>query len=181
MALSKFTKDMGIISALDDEPNDVGGLTATELKAKFDEGGQAIKAFINDTLTTQADQQFATKQEVQGIVLGQVPDHSITPEKLAEPFASAVVLSAVDFTASSWTAVMEEDQETVAEYTMTILPASHGRTSANFICGIWHLVDGKYSRNTWAAQTTDVHYDAETGNIILTSSTAYSGKATFMG
>ena len=55
MALSKFTKDMAIISALDDEPNDVGGLTAAELKAKFDEGGQAIKEFINDTLTTEVD------------------------------------------------------------------------------------------------------------------------------
>ena len=45
MALARFEKDMAIISALDDEPNDVGGLTAAELKAKFDEGGQAIKQF----------------------------------------------------------------------------------------------------------------------------------------
>jgi hypothetical protein len=41
---------MAIISALDDEPNDVGGLTASELKAKFDEGGEAIKSYINNTL-----------------------------------------------------------------------------------------------------------------------------------
>ena len=83
MALSKFTKDMAIISALDDEPNDVGGLSAAELKAKFDEGGQALKDYINNTLTAQANQQFATKQEVQGIVLGQIPDGSITADKLA--------------------------------------------------------------------------------------------------
>lgn len=50
MAFEKFNKDMKIISALDDEPNDVGGLTAAELKAKFDEGGEAIKRYINDTL-----------------------------------------------------------------------------------------------------------------------------------
>ena len=142
MALSKFTKDMGIISALDDEPNDVGGLTAAELKAKFDEGGQAIKTFINETLTTEVDSQgTATSQalsqkvdkttkvnghplsedvtltksdvglgnvdntadlekpvsnamqaaldqkadesELQGVVLGQIPDGSLTPEKFA--------------------------------------------------------------------------------------------------
>lgn len=83
MALSKFTKDMGIISALDDEPNDVGGLSAAELKAKFDEGGQALKSFLNDTLIPETEQQFATKEEVQGIVLGQVPDGSITADKLA--------------------------------------------------------------------------------------------------
>lgn len=50
MAFEKFNKDMKIISALDDEPNDVGGLTAAELKAKFDEGGEAIKRYLNDTL-----------------------------------------------------------------------------------------------------------------------------------
>lgn len=142
MALSKFTKDMAIISALDDEPNDVGGLSAAELKAKFDEGGQAIKTFINETLTTEVDSQgTATSQalsqkvdkttkvnghplgedvtltksdvglgnvdntadlekpvsnamqaaldqkadesELQGVVLGQIPDGSLTPEKFA--------------------------------------------------------------------------------------------------
>ena len=35
MALARFEKDMAIISALDDEPNDVGGLTAAELKANL--------------------------------------------------------------------------------------------------------------------------------------------------
>lgn len=50
MSFSKFTKDMAIIQQLDDEPNDVGGMTAAELKAKFDEGGQAIKEFLNDVL-----------------------------------------------------------------------------------------------------------------------------------
>ena len=50
MAFEKFNKDMKIISALDDEPNDVGGLTAAALKAKFDEGGEAVKRYLNDTL-----------------------------------------------------------------------------------------------------------------------------------
>lgn len=50
MAFSLFDKDMKIIAKLDDEPNDVGGLTAAELKAKFDEGGEALKAYVNGTL-----------------------------------------------------------------------------------------------------------------------------------
>lgn len=90
MAFTKFEKDMAIISALDDEPNDVGGLTAAELKAKFDEGGQAIKQYLNDTLTPEAENQFATKDEVQGIVLGQVPDGSITADKLDPDLADAI-------------------------------------------------------------------------------------------
>ena len=48
--ITNFLKDMDIIAALDDQPNDVGGLTAAELKAKFDEGGKAIQSFLNDTL-----------------------------------------------------------------------------------------------------------------------------------
>lgn len=50
MALNRFEKDMSIIAALDDEPNDVGGLSAADLKAKFDEGGEALKQYINNVL-----------------------------------------------------------------------------------------------------------------------------------
>ena len=53
--MTNFTKDMNIIAALDDEPNDVGGLTAAQLKAKFDEGGLALKTFINGTLIPEAE------------------------------------------------------------------------------------------------------------------------------
>ena len=55
MAFTKVTKDMDIIAALDDEPNDVGGLTAAQLKAKFDEGGKALKLFLNDTLIAELE------------------------------------------------------------------------------------------------------------------------------
>ena len=50
MALTQFEKDMGIIAKLDDEPNDVGGLTSAELKAKFDEGGEALQTYLNEIL-----------------------------------------------------------------------------------------------------------------------------------
>ena len=62
MAFEKFNKDMKIISALDDEPNDVGGLTAAELKAKFDEGGEAIKRYLNDTLIPAVVAEGATEE-----------------------------------------------------------------------------------------------------------------------
>lgn len=51
--IDPITRDMNIIQKLDDEPNDVGGLTAAQLKAKFDEGGNAIKSYINDILIPQ--------------------------------------------------------------------------------------------------------------------------------
>lgn len=106
MSLPKFNEDMQIISKLADEPNDVGGLSANELKAKFDEAGNIIKAFINDTLlpyleaatgagdigisnipglndaaTVQAALQ-ELKTQLNNTSTGSIPDRSLTGEKL---------------------------------------------------------------------------------------------------
>ena len=48
--LTKLLADLYIISLLDDEPNDVGGMSSAELKAKFDEAANTIKTYINETL-----------------------------------------------------------------------------------------------------------------------------------
>lgn len=50
MALPVFETNLNIIQQLEDEPNDVGGLTAAELKEKFDEAGLTIQTWINETL-----------------------------------------------------------------------------------------------------------------------------------
>lgn len=50
LEITYFEGDVNIIQKLDDEPNDVGGLTSAELKAKFDEGANIIKNFINESL-----------------------------------------------------------------------------------------------------------------------------------
>ena len=48
MALPTCNEDMDIIAKLDDEPNDVGGLSAASLKAKFDLAGNLLKKALND-------------------------------------------------------------------------------------------------------------------------------------
>lgn len=83
MALSSFTKDMAIIAALDDEPNDVGGLSAQQLKEKFDEGGQAVKTFLNGTLIPEITQQLATKEELDDLEVGVSPDLAATEAVLS--------------------------------------------------------------------------------------------------
>lgn len=50
MAIEKLTADLNIIQKLDDEPNDVGGLTAQELKTTFDQAGNTIQEYLNETL-----------------------------------------------------------------------------------------------------------------------------------
>lgn len=54
MAFTQFTDDMNIIAKLSDSPNVDDGLTADQLKAKFDEAGKAIKNYINTVLLLEA-------------------------------------------------------------------------------------------------------------------------------
>lgn len=69
MALTYFTEDMDIIQKLDDQPNDVGGLSADELKQKFDEGGNKIKTFLNSTLIPELNDTITTG-EIDSIMEG---------------------------------------------------------------------------------------------------------------
>ena len=54
--------DTEVIRKLDDEPNDVGGLTAQELKTAFDSSGEGLKTYINETLIPQIIAADATEQ-----------------------------------------------------------------------------------------------------------------------
>lgn len=84
MALTQFSKDMHIIAALGDEPNDVGGLSAAELKAKFDEGGVSVKEYLNETLLPEINKQLATKDELNEVVAGISPDLTATEAVLSQ-------------------------------------------------------------------------------------------------
>lgn len=50
LEITPLNGSFNIIQQLDDEPNDVGGLSAAELKAKFDQAGVTIQSYINETL-----------------------------------------------------------------------------------------------------------------------------------
>jgi len=63
MTLTKLTLDLSHVSALDPEPNDVGGLTAPLLQGIFDQAGNEIKAYINNTITTEQDAENVSLQE----------------------------------------------------------------------------------------------------------------------
>ena len=59
--LTNLTASVNNIQALSDEPSN-DGLTAAELKAKFDKAGADIKTFINDSLINELEQAFTTLQ-----------------------------------------------------------------------------------------------------------------------
>ena len=104
--IPRVTDELGTVSTLDDRPNDTGGLTAAELKAKFDADAGALKYYVNDVLipflegTSAAESigistisgfsadniQTALEQIIgamQAITQGSVADGSITLAKLA--------------------------------------------------------------------------------------------------
>lgn len=80
---STCTATVNIISTLDDLPNDVGGLTAAELKAKFDLAGTELKTFINNVFIPSIQTNYATTSDIIGIVTGDIPDNSLAESKLA--------------------------------------------------------------------------------------------------
>lgn len=61
--IDPLTKDLNIIQKLDDEPNDVGGMSAQELKETFDRSGNIIKEYINDTLIPQVLAEGAAEKQ----------------------------------------------------------------------------------------------------------------------
>lgn len=106
MSLPRVTNALSTVSQLDDRPNDTGGLTAAELKAKFDKDSETLKAYINNTLIPYLESSLAAAQlgistitglsaetvqaaleqimdTMQNISQGAVPNSSITLAKLA--------------------------------------------------------------------------------------------------
>jgi len=102
MALPQMTTEISVIQGLPDRPNDAG-YTAEELKALFDQAGEAIKAYLNETLlpalesggagnigietiegltaATVQEALAALKTAVDGATTGTIPDGSLTTAK----------------------------------------------------------------------------------------------------
>lgn len=102
MALPKMTDDLNIIQKLSDLPNSEDGLTAQQLKAKFDEAALAIQAYLNSKLIPDLEAKnipFEETSEVHATTVqaaienvqsqlaeaasGNIVNGSVTKEKLA--------------------------------------------------------------------------------------------------
>ena len=109
MSIPTLDTDLSIIQKLDDYPNDVGGLSAAQLKAKFDEGALALQAYINNVLipaliasnlpfTPTAAVNAATIQaaienvqaQLAGISAGSIPNNTVGMEKLTKQVQAAI-------------------------------------------------------------------------------------------
>lgn len=90
MSLSKMTTDVENIKKLSDTPNSTDGISSNMLKDQFDKAGKDIKNYLNETLTKEIDETFATKEEVIGITAGTILDNTISEEKLSNSLQSKI-------------------------------------------------------------------------------------------
>lgn len=81
-SLTKLNADLNVIAKLDDQPNDVGGMTAQALKAEFDKAALIIQEYINSTLVPQIESALGSGT-VALINGNQLVDGSIQAAKLA--------------------------------------------------------------------------------------------------
>lgn len=98
MALTKFTGAADVISQLSDQPNDNDGLSAQQLKAKFDQYGEAFKSYFNDTFIPEVE--AAISAAASGIPLSGLPgsvltDGSVMAEKLSSTSGYEAVITSV--------------------------------------------------------------------------------------
>jgi hypothetical protein len=73
MAIRQLTDNLSIISALADEPNDTQGLSADALKAKFDEGGNKVKSYVNSVLIPDVSEAIADAVSAAELANGNMP------------------------------------------------------------------------------------------------------------
>ncbi len=76
MGLPLLEKDLAYISKLDTYPNDVGGMSAEELKAAFDAASQDIQNYINKLLIPQIE------SDIEAAAQGVTPGDGIDGERL---------------------------------------------------------------------------------------------------
>lgn len=124
MSIPTINHDMAIIQKLSDLPNSTEGLTADELKAKFDEAALAIQKWINETLVPAIKAEnipFTGSAEIDGDTLdaairavhaqvrdaatGTIVNGSVTMEKLSEELLARV------FGGRAWVSMDEPNSE----------------------------------------------------------------------
>ena len=95
MSIPYFQDEVRLISKLADKPNETNGLTADQLKARFDEAPALIKSFINNTIIPALQENYITDTEAETL-LAELGASSGENEKLFEilsALTAAIVLA----------------------------------------------------------------------------------------
>lgn len=189
MSIPKLTTDLSIIQRLSDLPNATEGLTAEQLKAKFDEAGLEIQRWINETLipaitagnipfpkSAEVDAEtveaaiLAVREQIADAASGAIVDGTVTKAKLA-----AALLERV-YGGRAWVSLDEPDS---TDNPSNDLPVGQiwlrpAFTVNNKNSGDWYVNGG--------SATTDGHNVTMTGSqtvatVIMTQSISKAAQA----
>lgn len=167
MSIPTLDTDLSIIQKLDDYPNDVGGLSAAELKAKFDEGGLALQTYINTVLIpalvaanvpftpSQAINETSIQAAIENVqkqiansVAGAIPNNTIGLEKMTASLQKTITSGGAASTAvAALTKVVDGNTEAIEENTTAI--ASINAANVNRDAEI-SKIDGKAEKSRGA-------------------------------
>lgn len=130
--LEYCTAQTNVISSLADKPNTQSGMTAAQLKAKFDAADAAIKAYINDTLVPYVNE---TLGAAIGAAAEDVGDGAVTESKLAtsavtaDKIANSAVTSAKIGAGAVGTAKLADGSITTEKLASSlVVPIANGGT-----------------------------------------------------
>lgn len=144
----------------------------------------AVREYINETLLKElegdtgagliGDSRNGNVGATMDSVFRTLEEHAEELKDLAAGEAPESVRSVkVTFTAEQWNGPGE-----TGEFELRISRATHKRMNDAFGC---KLQDGAGKTNSWQVLGTNVGYDGETGEIVLTARNAYPGSAVFFG
>lgn len=160
MALTPLSASVNIHQTLPDEPNDVGGMTAAQLKAAWDTPANTLKEYLNGTLIPELDAAHlpyiygsagTVQDAVDGFVAGIVPDDSVTTAMLkADSVTGEKIASSAYALFAPWKLLQE--YKTAGTYTYTV-PA--GVTEL----GVW-MVGGGGSGAAVTPYGSEVYYSS---------------------
>ena len=179
MAIPTMDLDLGIIQKLSDLPNAYDGLSAEELKAKFDEAGLEIKDWLNNTLipalkaagipfdkTNEIDAAniqdaiVDVQAQIKDAATGTIVNGSVTKEKLAAELLSRI------YGGCTWVSMNE--------------PGSSDNVDAGFPLGQMWLRKG-YTLHNYAktSKAWTVNNGTMTDGVFAGDKTAKTATATF--
>lgn len=149
MSIPTLNTDLSIIQKLDDYPNDVGGLSAAELKAKFDEGSLAVQTYINTVLIpalvaanvpftpSQAINETSIQAAIENVqkqiansVAGAIPNNTIGLEKMTVSLQKTITSGGAASTAvAALTEVVAGHTTAIGENTTAIAAINTANTA----------------------------------------------------
>lgn len=166
-----------------------------EVRETAEAAGSALKgsgAPSGETAAQTGDRYFDTAANVEYTCVGVTEDGGPVWKKTAfhEDFDEKAVFT---FAEADWgQPAQAETNEEIQEgedspeydgaygYEIVIPAAVHKRKNGCFGFFPFHLVDGAYISNTWAALGTEARYETDTNAVILWSENPYSGKILFV-